>query len=164
LSSRLPVLSWILIVAREGHVDSAVSSLSGHMNEGEREKFRDKLRRYVRKTDRDLILAVAGKLVLGFYSVIEYDDLPPEVPAATRKRLQRFACGTGLLVHPDYRQRGIGSELQQRAEQWARERGRAGFWLSTRRHAEWYCRHFSYEEAGRVLVKGVERSIMAKDF
>lgn len=145
-------------------MESAVSSLSGHMDEEQREKFRDKLYRYVRQTGRDLILAVAGKLVIGFYTVIEYDDLPPEFPTSTRMRLSRFACGTGFRVHPDCRRKGVGASLQRRAEQWAQERGKPGFWLSTNRQADWYRRHFSYEEVGRVMVKGVERNIMAKDF
>lgn len=164
MSCSLPTLNRVLVIARVDQVESAVSVLSGHMNQEQRAKFRDKLYRYARKPDRDLILAMAVKEILGFYSVIEEDDLPREVPAAVRQRLHSFACGTGLLVHPDYRQRGIGTELQLFAEQWARARGKAGFWLSTRRQADWYRSHFGYEEAGRVLVKGVERRIMAKGF
>lgn len=164
MSSNSSDFTWHLIIAREAHVEPAVLSLSGHMNEEQREKFRNKLRRYVRKTDRDLILAVAGRWVIGFYTVIEHDDLPKELATSTRVRLSRFACGTGFRVHSDCRRRGVGASLQQRAEQWARERNKPGFWLSTHRQADWYRKHFGYEKAGRVLVKGVERSIMAKRF
>lgn len=154
---------WGLIVAEEKDVEPAVMNLTDHMDIEQKEKFRVKLLRYARKSDRALILAVAGLRVIGFYTVIEYDDPPPELPDATTWRLRRFACGTGFRVHPDWRRRGVGASVQLRAEQWAQERGKPGFWLSTRRR-DWYIRHFSYEEVGRVTVKGVERSIMAKDF
>jgi len=164
MSSKSSELNWNLIVAEAGDVNSAVASLSGHMDAEQRKKFEEKLNRYVRKPDRDLILAVSGKMVLGFYTVIDQDDLPDTISDATREHLIGFACGTGFMVRSDYRRRGVGESLQQRVEQWAKERGKPGFWLSTRRQAEWYRKHFGYEEVGRVVVKGIERTIMAKTF
>ena len=163
MQSVVAVPSWSIIIARDEDVELAVSSLSSHMSDQQREKFREKLHRYVRKPDRDLVLAVAEKLVLGFYTVIERDSLPPELPAAVRDRLQSFACCTGLMVHPNHRRKGIGAALQLRGEQWARSRSRSGFWLSTHRQAEWYRRHFGFQEAAKVTVKAIERTLMAKD-
>ncbi len=155
---------WDLVIAQKHDVEPAVTSLSGHMNGEQRQKFRDKLNRYVHKGDRDLILTLQGNRVLGFYTVIDYDDLPLEVPASIRKRLHDYACGTGFLVHPEYRRRGIGISLHGRVELWARQRGKPGFWLSTRRQANWFRKHFDFEEVARVIVKGIERKIMAKSF
>lgn len=162
MTSSLREFGWKVVIAGAADVLGAVQSLSGHMNVEQRERFEDKLNRYVRKADRDLILALDGDEVLGFYTIIEQDDLAPDIPEASRRWLQGFACCTGLLVHPDCRCRGIGASLHRRGEQWARERSKPGLWLSTRRHADWYRRHFGYDEVGRVLVKGIERTIMAK--
>lgn len=157
-------LGWKVIIAGATDVPRAVQNLSGHMKAEQRERFEDKLNRYVRKPDRDLIIALDGDEVLGFYTIIEQDDLLPTMGEDIRGLLSDFACCTGLLVHPDWRRRGIGASLHRRGERWARERRKPGLWLSTRRHADWYRRHFDYEEVGRVLVKGIERTIMAKIF
>jgi GNAT superfamily N-acetyltransferase len=154
---------WAIVIAVTEDVNLAVSNLSDHMSDEQRDKFRDKLHRYARKPDRDLVLAVAGSLVLGFYTVIERDDLPQGLPVAVKERLQEFACCTGLMVHPDYRRNGIGAALQLRGEEWARSRNRSGLWLSTHRRAAWYRKHFDFKEEGRVLVREIERTIMAKD-
>lgn len=164
MTANLLQLNWEVIIAGGDDVARIVQSLSGHMDAGQRERFRDKLDRYVRKPDRDLLIAVEAKTVLGFYTVIEHDDLPTTLPLSMRDRLRDFACCTGLLVHPDRRRRGIGASLHRRGEKWAGERGKRGLWLSTRRHAGWYQRHFGYEEVARVMVKGIERTIMAKTF
>ena len=155
---------WAILIAQDDDVELTVSSLSNHMSDMQREKFRDKLHRYVRKPDRDLLLAVAENRVLGFYTVIERDSLPPELPVGVTNRLQDFACCTGLMVHPDYRRKGIGAALQLRGEQWARSRNRSGFWLSTHRQAGWYRRHFGFKEEGKATVREIERTIMAKEF
>lgn len=153
-----------VILAGPADVLETVSSLSEHMDTRQRERFRDKLCRYVCKSDRDLLIAVAGQSVVGFYTIIARAALSPELPEDTRELLRDFACCTGLLVHPDRRRQGIGARLHRRGEQWAGERGKPGLWLSTRRHADWYRRHFGYEEVGRVLSKGIERTIVAKRF
>jgi len=153
-----------LKVATEEDVETTLCHLAEHMNDEQRTAFRDKLQRYVNKPDRDLILALQGGQVLGLVCVIDQAEFPSSLPEQTVERLRNFACSTQLLVHPGLRKQGIGSRLQLRAEQWARERGRAGLWLVTHRMAHWYRRHFGYEEVGRTDVKNAEKIVMAKEF
>jgi GNAT superfamily N-acetyltransferase len=157
-------LHWELALAIEVDVARTVVQLGGHMNHRQRAAFRDKLGRYVRKPDRDVILAVQGSKVLGLICVIDQAEFPSSLPKQTFERLGKFASITQLLVHPRVRQKGIGTSLELRAEQWAQARGRAGFWLVTHRMAHWYRRHFGYEEVGRANEKNTEKIVMAKKF
>ncbi|MDH4209622.1 MAG: GNAT family N-acetyltransferase, partial [Anaerolineae bacterium] len=131
-------LTWELKVATEADVEPTVARLSGHMNDQQRAAFRDKLQRYVRKPDRDVILALSGDQIVGFLAVIEEAEVPETLPTSIIQRLLPLASCTNLLVHPDHRRQGIGSSLFRRCEQWARERGRSGCWLITHRMASWY--------------------------
>jgi predicted N-acetyltransferase YhbS len=155
---------WELKVATKEDVKPTVAQLSDHMNDQQRAAFQDKLERYVQKKDRDLILAMKGDQVLGLVCVIEQAEFPSTLPKQTLEWLGNFACSTQLLVHPQQRKQGIGNSLQLRAEQWASERGRAGFWLVTHRMADWYRRHFGYGEVAKVNVKNTDKSVMAKEF
>jgi GNAT superfamily N-acetyltransferase len=152
-----------IVIARDDHLEPAVSSLGAQMSAEQRERFRTKLQRYVRKPDRDLLLAVEENVVAGFYTVIERDSLPPELPLEVKNRLHEFACCTGLLVHPAYRRQGIGTALHERAEQWALSRHRPGFWLVTHRQANWYKEHFGFKIEGKAIVNQIERTIMGKE-
>ncbi len=155
---------WQLKVATEPDVDQAVDSLSDHMNDRQRAAFRDKLQRYVRKPDRDLIVAVHGGQTIGLVCVIEQAQFPPSFPKQQASRLQNFACGTQLLVHPSFRKQGVGGSLLTRAERWAHEHGLTGFWIVTHRKADWYRTHFGYQEIHRPDDKGVEKVLLAKSF
>jgi GNAT superfamily N-acetyltransferase len=155
---------WELKLASEEDVETTVVHLSDHMNDQQRAVFWDKLERYVRKPDRDLILAVQGGQILGLVCIIEQAEFPSSLPKQAAERLQNFASSTQLLVHPRLRKRGIGNSLQHQAEKWARERGRGGLWLVTRRMAYWYRRYFGYEEVARINVKNTDKSVMAKEF
>lgn len=153
---------WVLRLAVDADVEPAVSQLSGHMDDGKRRAFRDKLGRYVRKPDRDVLLAVSGGDILGFLAVIEEAPPPEGLSVPVAERLRHFASCTGLLVDPGHRRQGIGAGLVHRGEQWAMERARAGLWLVTHRKASWYERHFGYEAVAAIQVKGVARTVMAK--
>ncbi len=155
---------WELKVASETDVQATMQQLTDHMNEKQRDVFRDKLLRYVRKPDRDLILAVRGREILGLVCIIDKGEFPPGFPSDKMDYLRNFALGTQLLVHPSMRRRGIGTSLLLRAELWARERGRAGHWIITHRKADWYRQTFSYEEIARISSKGVKKIVMAKKF
>jgi GNAT superfamily N-acetyltransferase len=156
--------TWECKVAVEQDVEATVHQLTDHMNGRKRAAFRDKLMRYVRKPDRDLILAMDGSRILGLVCVIKQGKLPPELTPDKAKRLRNYASGTQLLVHPSFRGRGVGSSLHLGAEDWARQRGRAGFWHITHRKADWYEQSFGFKEIDRLQSEGVEKVIMAKKF
>ena len=156
--------SWYLKVAAEADVQPTLEQLTDHMNDQQRAAFRDKLQRYVRKPDRELIVAVHGGQTLGLVCVIEQAQFPPRFPEQKASHLRNFACGTQLLVHPSFRKQGVGGSLLARAERWAHEQGLTGFWIVTHRHAAWYKTHFSYQEIHRIDDKGVEKTLLAKSF
>ena len=155
---------WELKVATEEDVDQTVKALGDHMNDPQRAAFRDKLQRYVRKPDRELIVAVHGGQTIGLVCVIEQAQLPPRFPEQKASQLRNFACGTQLLVHPSFRRQGVGGSLLTRAEGWAHEHGLTGFWIATHRKAAWYKSHFGYQEVARIHDKGVEKILLAKSF
>ena len=157
-------LSWELKLATETDVDPAVEELSDHMNDRQRAAFKDKLQRYVRKSDRELVVAVRGGQTLGLVCVIEQAQFPPLFSEQKASLLRNFACGTQVLVHPSFRKQGVGGSLLARAEHWAHEQGLTGFWIVTRRKADWYKTHFGYQEIHRIDDKGVEKILLAKSF
>jgi len=156
--------SWDLKVAAEADVQPILEQITDHMNDQQRSAFREKLQRYVRKPDRELIVAVHGGQTIGLVCVIEQAQLPPRFPEQKASQLRNFACGTQLLVHPSFRRQGVGGSLLTRAEGWAHERGLAGFWIVTHRQAAWYKTHFGYQELHRLDDKGVEKILLAKSF
>jgi GNAT superfamily N-acetyltransferase len=156
--------TWELKLATEIHVQPTVEQLTVHMNEQQRQAFRDKIQRYIQKPDRDLILAVRGPEVLGLVCVIDQAGLPPGLSAENMGYLKNFASGTQLLVHPSFRGRGIGSSLHIHAESWARKRGLPGYWFITHRMAHWYERDFGYVTIASIEVEGVKKIVMAKKF
>jgi len=157
-------LSWDLKVAAEADVEPTLEQLTDHLNDQQRQAFRDKLQRYVQKPDRDLILAVRGLQVLGLLCVIDQAEFPPGLSGQNMNYLRDFASVTQVLVHPSFRRRGIGGSLLAHAEAWARQLGLAGFWIITHRMACWYERNFGYQLIARVEVKGVGKFVMAKKF
>ena len=156
--------SWYLKVAAEADVQPTLEQLTDHMNDQQRAAFRDKLQRYVRKPDRELIVAVHGGQTLGLVCVIEQAQFPRRFPEQKATHLRNFACGTQLLVHPSFRKQGVGGSLLARAQGWAHEHGLTGFWIVTHRQADWYKTHFGYQEIHRVDDKGVEKILMSKSF
>jgi len=157
-------LTWELKLATEKYVQPTLEQLTDHLNDQQRQAFRDKLKRYVQKPDRDLILAVRGLQVLGLVCVIDQAEFPPGFSEKNMDYLRDFASGTQLLVHPSFRRRGIGGSLLSHAEAWARQRRLAGFWIITHRMAEWYEKNFGYQQIARIEVKGVGKFLMAKKF
>jgi GNAT superfamily N-acetyltransferase len=155
---------WIIKIAAESDVDSTLTQLSGQMNQRQRQAFRDKLERYVRKPDRDLIIAVNGERIVGLFCIIEAMPTPDGLADEVTEPLREFGACTGLLVDSKYRRQGIGASLVRRGEEWAKERGMAGLWLVTHRAASWYERHFGYEPVAQVHEKGVAKTLMAKCF
>jgi GNAT superfamily N-acetyltransferase len=157
-------LNWSMKLAANEDVEKVLVGLTEHMNDQQRAVFADKLKRYVQKPDRDLILAVEGNRLLGLICVIDQADLPSSLSSQPVNDLSEMASVTQLFVHQSVRRSGIGGSLVQKGEQWARERGRAGLWLITHRQVSWYERHFGYREVDRVRVNGVEKTVMAREF
>ena len=155
---------WKLKAASESEGESTLAQLTDHLNDQQKAAFRVKLQRYVRKPDRELILAAKGGQVLVLVCVIMQMELPSNFTYQKADHLRNFAFGSQLLVHPDVRDQGIGSSLHLQSLQWAREQDRAGHWLITHRMADWYRRQFGYEEIGRIKKKGVEKILLAKNF
>ena len=156
--------AWKLKVATEADVDPTVEALSEHMNDRQRAAFRDKLQRYVRKPDRELIVAVRGEQTIGLVCVIEQAQFPLDFPEQKASHIRNFGCGTQLLVHPSFRKQGVGGSLLTGAERWAYEHELTGLWIATHRKAEWYKTHFGYQELHRIDDKGVEKILLAKSF
>jgi GNAT superfamily N-acetyltransferase len=156
--------SWELKVAVEADVQPTLDQLTDHMNDQQRQVFRDKLQRYAQKPDRDLILAVRGLQILGLVCVIDQAEYPPGLSGQNMAYLKDFSSVTQLLVHPSFRRRGIGGSLLTQAETWARKRGLAGLWITTHRMAHWYEKNFGYEQIARIELKGVGKAVMAKKF
>ena len=157
-------LQWELKVAAEADVQPIVDQLTDHMSDQQRQAFLGKIKRYIQKLDRDLILAVQGLQVLGLVCVIDQAGLPPGLSVENLDYLKNFACGTQLLVHPSCRRKGIGSSLHTYAETWARKRGLPGYWFITHRMAHWYERDFGYLKIASIELTGVKKIVMAKKF
>ncbi len=158
------IQSWKFKVATDGDVNPAVDALSDHMNNRQRAAFKDKLQRYVRKPDRELIVAVLGGQTIGLVCVIEQAQFPPSFTRQQESHLGKFGCGTQLLVHPSFRNQGVGGSLLAHAERWAHEHGLTGFWIVTHRKAVWYRTHFGYQELHRIDDKGVGKILLARSF
>lgn len=159
-----PPLMVELRLATDADVEAILADLCVHMSGQQRDVFGEKLLRYVRKPDRDLMVAIHGGQIVGLVCVVEQAEVPGTFLEEVGERLRRFASCTQLLVHPHLRRQGIGTSLFSRLEDWARDRGREGCWLVTHRMADWYRNHFDYEELGRIREKGIEKVIMAKKF
>jgi GNAT superfamily N-acetyltransferase len=157
-------LAWEPIVASVGDAARAACQLGAAFSPARRAAFQDKLERYARKPKRVLFLAVCGSRVLGFVTAIEAQEAPASLSHAAAGYLKDHAALTGLLVDPRCRRQGIGEGLLRRAEQWCRERGKAGAWLVTHRMADWHRRHLGYREVGRILHRRAEKRVMARHF
>ena len=164
MNSATEIVNWQLKIASEEDVEPTILQLTDHMDEEQRGRFRDKLQRYIRKPDRTLILAVREGQILGLVCAINQPEFPSSFPAEKIDYLQNFGFGTQLLVHPSSRRQGIGGSLLMGAEDWAHEKGLGGFWIITHHMADWYRKHFGYQQIGQVEVKGVEKTAMAKKF
>ncbi len=156
--------SWELRHGTSEDVDETIRQLSDDLDEQEREKRRRKLHLYARESDRDVILAVNKDRILGYLTIVEYDEPRSDIPKDIAERLRAFAFPSQLQVHPQFRKRGIGSSLMRQAERWARERGKPGLWSITHRKAYWYTRDFGYEELGKVWENETYKTVIVKEF
>jgi GNAT superfamily N-acetyltransferase len=152
------IIPFELRTATQRDVQEILTLMNGHQDP----RLVRKLNGYVRKPDRDLILAVTDDGILGFVCALEKDENPGELPGEMAAIIKDFAAFTQLWVVPEFRKNGIGSCLMRSGEQWARERSITGSWHITHRMAGWHRKHLGYRELGRVVVKGVLKTVMVK--
>ena len=122
------------------------------------------MHRYAHKSRRALFLARQADTFVGFSLVIEFLDPPGDIPAGQAAQLRDFACGTGLMVLAPWRGRGIGRQLVEHWELWARDQAHAGLWCVTHRMGGWYRNCLGFRKLGRTRSKGVDKTIMVKRF
>ena len=156
--------TWELRYGTTADVDPTIEQLSDDLDEREREKRRRKLRLYASESDRDVILALSEDRIIGYLTIVDYDEPRPDISAEIAERLKNFAFPSQLQVHPDFRKRGVGSSLMLQAERWARKRGKPGLWSITHRKAYWYKRDFGYKELGKVWEKETYKTVIVKEF
>lgn len=151
-----------ILTAQPAHVDRAYHDLSRDMDGASVHVFLDKLQRYAAKPDRALFLAERQKRVIGFATIIDRAPPPDETDNHGVELLKTYACGTGLMVLPEFRHGHVASTLHQHWEKWSLDMGRQGIWVVTRRMAPWYQRCFSYSINGVTIRSGVTKTVMLK--
>ncbi|MCF8055033.1 MAG: GNAT family N-acetyltransferase [Desulfocapsa sp.] len=126
--------------------------------------FLDKLQRYAAKSDRALFLAKYQDRIIAFATIIDQAPAPDDSDESTVRLLKTCACGTGLMVLPEFRQRGIAATLVNHWERWAIKNKMQGIWVISHRMADWYQRHFAYSIYGVTMRHGVKKTILLKTF
>ncbi len=163
-SNTPPPLICTLLTARSTDVERAFRDLSRDMDPHFVHVFLDKLQRYAAKPDRALFLAEYQDKIIAFATVIDQAPPPDESSEATVRLLKDFACGTGLMVLPEFRHKGIAATLIQQWENWTVDNGLQGIWVVTRQMADWYHRCFSYAIHGVTTRHGVKKTVLIKTF
>lgn len=154
--------SCTLIEASIVDVDSAFQDLNRDMDPDFTHVFLDKLERYARKSDRALFLITYNASFIAFATIIDRAPLPDELQEHLRIKLKPYACGTGLMVLPEFRKKGVASLLVKEWATWARSKGLPGIWVITRVMAEWYRSQFSYSQLAHIHQKGSVKTVLTK--
>ena len=155
-------LSCQTISADSSVVDKAFQDLSRDMNPEFSHVFLDKLQRYAAKPDRALFLAEYQGRFIAFATIISHSPAPDKSDKRTIQRLQKYACGTGLMVLQEFRHKGVASKLIQCWENWALQNSLDGIWVVTHRMSDWYQYYFQYSVHGTTIHHGVEKTILTK--
>ncbi|MEN8198678.1 MAG: GNAT family N-acetyltransferase [Thermodesulfobacteriota bacterium] len=153
-----------ILTAQPADVERAFADLSRDMARDSVHVFLDKLRRYAQKPDRALFLAEHRERIIGFATIIDQSPAPDETDSDSAAQLATYACGTGLMVLPEFRHGHVASSLHEQWERWSRDRGHRGIWVVTRRMAHWYQRCFSYSFHTVTKRHGVIKTVMTKPF
>lgn len=151
-----------IICATPEHVQWAFKDLKRDMDPRFVHVFLDKIRRYAEKPDRDLFLVKYHKQIIAFATVIDKSPAPDDSPEETAALLKNYACGTGLMVLPEYRNQGVASQLVNQWQQWSVAKQRSGVWVVTRQMADWYQRCFHFSLIGNTFRHKVKKTILAK--
>ncbi len=151
-----------IISAIPSDTDKAFQDLKRDMNPEYAHVFLDKIQRYSLKPDRALFLASYQENFIGFATIINQSQVPKELNQEIIHTLQPYACGTGLMVLPEFRHKGVASKLVNQWEIWAYRNNLPGVWVVTHKMAEWYTHCFHYTLQGTVTRHGVNKTILAK--
>ncbi len=160
-STASPLVVTVL-TAGPTDVDKAFYDLKRDMDPKCVHVFLDKLQRYAAKSDRALFLAEHQDRTIAFATIIDEAPAPEESSTSTIHLLNTSACGTGLMVLPEFRRRGVAATLIQHWENWALENNRQGIWVVTRQMADWYQHYFSYSPHGVTTRHGVKKTVLFK--
>lgn len=161
-SNTLAALSCQVVSADPNDVDQAFQDLKRDMNPDFVHVFLDKLQRYSIKPDRALFLARYQGKNIGFATIINQSPPPDNSNTVTIHLLRNYACGTGLMVLPEFRHKGVASKLVLQWENWALQNKLSGIWLITRQMGDWYQRFFQYSLHGTTIRHGVKKTILTK--
>ena len=161
-SNKSAPLSCQIICAEFDDVDKAFHDLKRDMNPEFVHVFLDKIQRYSVKPDRALFLARNQSKNIAFSTIINQAPAPENSDNTTIQLLQNYACVTGLMVLPEFRHRGVASQLVQQWEIWALQNNLSGIWLITRQMGDWYQRFFQYSLHGTTTRQGVKKTILTK--
>lgn len=151
-----------IILATPRDIDRAFNDLKRDMNPDFTHVFLDKIQRYALKPDRALFLAKYQETFIAFATIINHSPPPNDSNTTTIKILENYACGTGLMVLPEFRHQGIASRLVKNWENWARQNNITGIWLVTRQMAHWYQDCFHYSVQGQTIRHGVKKIVLTK--
>jgi len=151
-----------IISATPEDVSQAYYDLKRDMNPDFVHVFLDKIQRYALKPDRALFLATHQHTFIAFGTIINHSPPPENINKSTTHIINGYACATGLMVLPEYRKKGVASQIIEQWEQWARRKNLPGIWLITRQMSDWYQRSFHYSIQGTTLRNGVKKTILTK--
>ncbi len=152
------------ITATSRDVDRAFHDLKRDMDPDFTHVFLDKIQRYALKADRALFLAQYQETSIAFATVIDSSPPPHDSNTVTTELIKNYACGTGLMVLPEFRRQGIASKLVANWENWARHKKLPGIWIVTHQMADWYQNCFHYSIQGKTIRNGVKKTILTKTF
>lgn len=152
-----------IIRAVPSDVDWAFQDLKRDMNPDFVHVFLDKIQRYSTKPDRALFLARHQGNCIAFATVINHAQAPADSDESTVHLLRMYACGTGLMVLPEFRHKGVASKLVKQWEIWARQNNLPGIWVVTRQMSDWYQNCFDYSLQGTTIRHGVKKVLLAKE-
>ncbi len=109
--------------------------------------MRQRLAALIDRPDYVTFVACDGETVVGLagaflHLAVEHDG--------------QFARLTGLVVHENWRGRGIGARLMKRLEEWAQQQGAIAVMLTSGNHrhqAHDFYRHIGYQQTGVRFTK-----------
>jgi len=151
----LEALLKLYVEFHEFHVRGVPDRLLslGEAEAYDRSKLRADLKEIIRHDGSALFLAQVAGQVVGFAEVYVRQDEPnPARVSRTYGHLQ------SLMVDEGFRRRGVGTQLVEAAEQWAREKGAAEMQLQTWEFARGplaFYEHSGYRTLRRTLVRAL---------